>query len=182
MDVTRPEDQPGYEFKPEEYESPGMQRTQEELTLRAIELLEMTTGKVLDIGCGTGYSTAVLHEQGFSVIGIDSSEEMVEKAKELGVDARVADMHSLPFPDESFDAIISISTIQWSQDPKSLAREFQRVLRKGGKVVAQFYPANEKDAIAVAKAFAANGFTGGLQVDNPGSPRKKKFFLVMKRQ
>jgi len=184
MDVVKPEEQPEYEFIPEEYESPGMRRTQEELTLRAIELLDMPggDGEILDVGCGTGFSTEILKEEGYNVVGVDRAKKMVAKAKERGVDALVADMHTLPFPNGSFDAIVSISTIQWSQDYRVLAREFRRVLKAKGKVVAQFYPKNSADAMKMAKAFTAMGFEGGMQIDNPSSIRKKKHFLVMQRK
>jgi ubiquinone/menaquinone biosynthesis C-methylase UbiE len=182
MDKIRPEDQPDYVFRPGEYESPGMQRTQRELTERAIELLGITSGKVLDVGCGTGLSSLVLKEHGFEVVGIDSSKAMADKARERGIDAYLADMHDVPLNTSYFDAIVSISTIQWSRRPKELAREFARLLKPNGRVVAQFYPGSEKAAIEVCKGFASTGFIGGLQVDNPKSPKRKRFFLVMRKQ
>ena len=181
MDKTRPEDQAGFEFRPGEYESPGMQRMQEQLTLRAIELLGIDSGKVIDIGCGTGYSTKTLADAGFDVVGIDPNEEMVEKANERKLDCRVGSFDKIPFPDRSFDAAVSISTLQWVEDYRLAAKEVSRVLKYSAKAVFQFYPESEEDALRAAKAFAREGFKAELAIDNPKNPKKKKTFLVLER-
>ncbi|MCK4326988.1 MAG: methyltransferase domain-containing protein [Candidatus Diapherotrites archaeon] len=181
MKKTRPEHQPGFEFRPGEYESPGMKRMQEQLTLRAIELLGIDSGRVIDIGCGTGYSTQVLADTGFDVVGIDPNQEMVERANERKLACSVGSFEEIPFPDHSFDAAVSISTLQWVEDYRAAAKEVSRVLKYSAKAVFQFYPESEEDAMKTAKAFAREGFKAELAIDNPDNPKKKKVFLVLER-
>jgi len=182
MRKVRPEDQPGFEFRPGDYESPGMRRMQERLTMRATELLGIEGGRVLDIGCGTGYSTEVLAGYGFDVVGIDPNEMMVKKAKKHhhGLDCTVGSFEKIPFEDHSFDAIVSISALQWA-DCKKAAKEVSRVLKYTARAVMQFYPASDDEAMRVARAFAKEGFRAELAIDLPKNLKKRKVFLVLKR-
>ncbi|MCD4740036.1 class I SAM-dependent methyltransferase [archaeon] len=179
----RPEDnsEPGEYFHASSYETSGMRRTQEQLTQRALELLAIPPkSRVLDVGCGTGFSMKVIENQGHTAVGIDIVESMIEKARERGLNAVVADMADLPFEKDSFDAIVSISVIQWAKDLKAVAKEFKRVLKPKGGMVAQFYPFSEDEAKSMAKIFASQGFQGGLAIDQPEHAKKRKVFLVMK--
>lgn len=178
---TRPEEftEPEDYFEPAAYETPAMKRTQEQLTLRALELLGPGHKKILDVGCGTGYSTKILEKTGHEAKGIDIVPSMVKKAKEKGLDVTVSDMKDLPFEDNSFDAIISISALQWAKDVKAVAREFLRVLKPKGKAVIQFYPKNEEEAKQVARVFSQQGFSVNIAVDSPEIPKKRKVFLVL---
>lgn len=180
VDKIKPEKQLGFEFRAEDYESPGMKRMQEQLTLRAIELLGLTKGKVIDIGCGTGYSTCVLVKKGFDVVGIDPNKNMIEKARERGLDCREGSFEKIPFKDREFDALISVSSLQWANYKKA-AKETNRVMKNASKGVMQFYPDSDEDALRAAKAFAKEGFKAQLVIDNPNNPKKKKVFLVIKK-
>ena len=96
--------------------------------------------RVLDIGSGKGVTACYLAERyGCEVVGIDVSERMVGYARELArrrglsdrVEFRVADAHSLPFEDESFDIVIAECTTVLL-DRERAFREFLRVLKPGG--------------------------------------------------
>ncbi|WP_226481962.1 class I SAM-dependent methyltransferase [Natrinema amylolyticum] len=65
-------------------------------------------GMVLDLGCGTGRTTAVLDEMGFDVIGADLTESYLEVAREVTSDVEfcVSEAMSLPFDDETFDYVL----------------------------------------------------------------------------
>lgn len=67
-----------------------------------------TDASVLDVGCGTGRLSHVLHERGFDVTGIDVSEPLVEKAQSLfpEIDFRVADVRDTAFDSASFDYVV----------------------------------------------------------------------------
>ncbi len=164
--------------------SNAIRNIQRKITLRAIELARWSKGaKILDLGCGSGFSMEVLVEKGYKTVGIDISEKMVELAKKAGFEAIKADAKELPFEDESFEGILSISMLQWlkPKDVERVAKECIRVLKPGGKAVIQFYPKSEEEMVKVGKAFVKAGFVGEFAIDNPKNPRKRKIFLVLEK-
>ncbi|MFH0835558.1 MAG: methyltransferase domain-containing protein [Candidatus Micrarchaeota archaeon] len=169
------------------HSSQNIERTQRKLTLRAVELLHPALGsRVLDAGCGNGFSTKVLKELGFAqVTGVDSSRDMVQQGILNGLHVVLGNFTSLPFPENSFDVVVSISAFQWvSKDAPKLAKtvaELRRVLAKGGSGVIQFYPKSSNELEAVEKAFRSTGFTVKTQTDNPRNARKRRVFVLFER-
>jgi methionine biosynthesis protein MetW len=94
--------------------------------------------RCLDVGCGTGSSYArELGRRGATYLGVDVSETAVEAARAHGVDAEViADAAQLPFPDQSFDLVLCVEVFEHLFAPDAAAREIQRVLKPGGRLVA----------------------------------------------
>lgn len=102
-----------------------------------IELLEPKAGeRILDLGCGTGILTKKLADMGCSVIGTDASPEMVAAARELGVEAFLADAQTLKM-DEKFDAIMSNAAIHWMPDHYAVVRRVWNLLKPGGRFAAE---------------------------------------------
>ena len=99
-------------------------------------------GLILDIGCGTGEQSVFLAENGYGVLGIDISKEMLKIAKERIKDANfkerisfvMASAEFLPFRDKSFEGIISIFGV-FNHIPKvdHAFQETSRVLKTGGR-------------------------------------------------
>lgn len=91
---------------------------------------------ILDIGCGDGYGTYKLHKAGYEATGMDLSAEMVNRArKQLDFDETrftQGDISSMAFDDESFDAIMAINVLEWTENPAMAIQELLRVLKKGG--------------------------------------------------
>ena len=92
--------------------------------------------KVLDAACGEGYGTALLAGTVASVTGVDLSEPAIEHAarrcRSGNLEFHCADCLSLPFPDNSFEAIVSFETLEHLADHDGLMREFRRVLAPEG--------------------------------------------------
>ena len=87
-----------------------------------VELLGEGSGNLVDIGCGTGSYAAALAELGWTVTGVDVSEDMLRRAREKGVETVRADAAALPFEDASFDAAVSIFTSAGSAQLPSALR------------------------------------------------------------
>jgi ubiquinone/menaquinone biosynthesis C-methylase UbiE len=95
--------------------------------------------ELLDVGCGPGTITAGLAERVGRVVGVDSADEVLEQARAAapGVAFQVADVHELPFPDDSFDVVHAHQVLQHVADPVRALREMRRVCRPGGIVAAR---------------------------------------------
>ncbi|MCM3698745.1 class I SAM-dependent methyltransferase [Paenibacillus macerans] len=94
-------------------------------------------GTILEIGCGTGRTACYLAEQGYRVVAVDIHPDILAKAKKrastmgVEVDFLLADAHDLPFPDETFQAVLVESVTNFTQAQQSLS-EYFRVLKSGG--------------------------------------------------
>lgn len=98
------------------------------------------TGRVLDVGCGTGENALFLASAGCDVVGIDASQFAIEKARtkarerEHDVEFVCADALALPFDDESFDNVIDSGLLHVlaEKDHDRFTGSLHRVLRSGG--------------------------------------------------
>ena len=88
-------------------------------------------GRCLDLGCGTGVAIPQLTRLGWTVVGVDVSEEMLSRARAYGVELHRAPGDALPFDDASFDAAVSIWTHTDVDDFSAILCEAARVLRPG---------------------------------------------------
>ena len=98
---------------------------------------DLTSKKILMLGCGTAEEVELLKEFGAvdqNLIGIDISEKEIELAKEFypNVEFIVGDMHNLPFKGETFDFIYSSLAVHYSAEPLKVYNEVHRVLKPGG--------------------------------------------------
>jgi SAM-dependent methyltransferase len=91
--------------------------------------------KVLDLGCRSGALTTHFLE-GNEVVGVDVDEAALAKAEERGITPVVADVEEpLPFPDETFDAVVAGELLEHLGFPQTLIDEVLRVLGPGGNFV-----------------------------------------------
>ena len=93
--------------------------------------------RILDLGCGDGQLTERLAESGAIFLGVDADPRMVEAAKSRGLEAHHAMAESLPFHDASFDAVFSNAALHWVRDQDAMMGEVGRVLKPGGRFVAE---------------------------------------------
>lgn len=108
------------------------------LGVPVIGLLSPNRGEsILDLGCGDGALTMKLMELGCTVVGVDSSADMVAAAKSLGLNAHVIDGESLRFTSE-FDAVFSNAALHWMKDPERVITGVWRSLKPGGRFVGEF--------------------------------------------
>ncbi len=92
--------------------------------------------KVLEIGFGEGYGTYYLSEVSKEITGIDVSHSLVEHAKSKYSRENLyfirSDAATLPFPDSSFDVVVSSQVLEHVKDYMGFLRETARVLKPGG--------------------------------------------------
>jgi SAM-dependent methyltransferase len=92
-------------------------------------------GRCLDLGCGTGVAIPALTRLGWTVVGVDVSEAMLERARVHAAELVRAPADALPFADCSFDAVVSIWTHTDVDDFAAVVREATRVLGEDGPLV-----------------------------------------------
>lgn len=115
-----------------------------EVRTRTLEdLLPIAPGsRLLDVGCGSGEHMIRYVGRCAFIAGIDYSRTMLNIAESAltktgrnNWELRTADAASLPYPDESFDALMAMGLLDYVPDAQKVLREFARVLRPGGQMV-----------------------------------------------
>jgi SAM-dependent methyltransferase len=97
-------------------------------------------GDGLDVGCGTGTLAGRLAVAGYAMTGVDPSAGMLDvlRARVPAVQAVQASGTELPFPDASFDLVLTVASLHHIADPgdvRRTLREMVRVTRPGGRVL-----------------------------------------------
>lgn len=134
-----------------------------ELAGGVLEWLAAQPGeRILDIGCGDGQLTQRIAASGAGVVGIDSSLAMVMAARGRGIRADNGPAEKLPYPDHTFEAVFSNAALHWVRGQDEMLSEVHRVLRPGGRFVAEM--GGHGNIAAIRVAFAAvlsrHGFAG----------------------
>jgi trans-aconitate methyltransferase len=116
-----------------------------------LELLGAQSGEyILDLGCGDGQLSQRIAATGAHVLGVDASANMVEAARERGIEAEQANAELLPFHDGIFDAVFSNAALHWVRNQDEMMAQVHRVLRSGGRFVAEMGGHGNIAAIRVA--------------------------------
>ena len=110
--------------------------------IQALQRMNIEQGdRVLEVGVGTGIN-ACLYPPHCSVVGIDLSASMLEKARWRIARKGVCNVHlqemdavHMQFPDDAFDIVYAPYLISVVPDPVAVAREMRRVCRPGGRVI-----------------------------------------------
>ena len=105
------------------------------------ERLDVPPGAhLLDVACGSGQLALIAAREGVRVTGVDIAENLIERARArsiaegLPASFRVADAESLPFPDASFDVVVSLIGAMFAPRPHLVATELTRVCVPGGTI------------------------------------------------
>ncbi len=92
------------------------------------------SGKLLDVGCGVGWSTAVFAHSGYDATGIDLNPDAFEPPARDGLTLGFGSALDIPFADGTFDVVSSYQVIEHVPDPKQMLAEMLRVVRPNGIV------------------------------------------------
>jgi len=110
----------------------------EKRTIGKLLSKERCSGKLLEVGCGTGHWSRYFSNKGFEVTGVDVSGEMIEIANQKHIPNsrfEVADGQNLPFAYESFDVAAAITALEFTSDPAKMLSEMARCVKKSEGVL-----------------------------------------------
>ena len=184
--------------------SKWMARNQIKSTKRALELMEdpriggeLTKRAehilILDLGCGSGFSTHVIESEGFHVIGLDNSFDMLEKHMERTAPAKpnlvCGLIEALPFRKNTMDAMVSISAFNFILENvpqrdkrkklRGVSHSLSDILSRNGRCVIEFYPKKEDIPLYLD---SLKNFEGGMVVDNPDQRKEQKFLILRSKK
>ncbi len=155
---------------------------------------------IVDLGCGSGFSSEILVENGHRVIGIDILIDMLSKAKtkkkisenKKNLELILADINHLPLRKASINHIISISAYNFIiygtetirdkfKTVNNTAIYLKKILKPKGRIIIELYPKDEKELELFTSSFNNNGFDGFMIKKNPGQKAGQTYLLLKKR-
>jgi len=122
--------------------------------------------RILDLGCGDGAVTETIAGQGASVVGVDTSDELLVAAAKRGLDVRRMDGQALTFQSE-FDAVFSNAALHWMTQAREVVAGVHRALKPGGRFVAEFGGHGNVAAVVTAMRATAGRLGGDKSLAGP---------------
>jgi ubiquinone/menaquinone biosynthesis C-methylase UbiE len=114
---------------------------------KLVKFAEVTPGqRLLDVACGTGVVAITAARRGAKVSGLDLTPLLLERARHnagvasVDIDFTEGDAEALPYPDSSFDVVLSQFGHIFAPRPAVVAREMLRVLKQGGRIAFSTWP------------------------------------------
>lgn len=127
-----------------------------------LHLLHAQAGEtILDVGCGTGSLTDLISKTGAIVTGIDSSEEMIARAKQKFSTAHFEAISITSYVKENFfDAIFSNAALHWIPEKEQVAQNMFYNLKPGGRLVLEMGGKGNMEGVLTAlyKILSKHGF------------------------
>lgn len=119
--------------------------------------------RVLEVGSGTGALTSQMSDCGYRVTGLDLSQAMIRRANKNHpyLDFRLGDATSLPYDDDTFDAVVAASVVNVVANAKQVLSEMRRVCKPGG-IVSVLVPSTgftDNDLNALIESLGLTGFS-----------------------
>jgi SAM-dependent methyltransferase len=114
---------------------------------KLVDFAQVAPGqRVLDVACGTGVVAVTAACRGAKVSGLDLSPVLIERAHHnasvaaVDIDFAEGDAEALPYPDGSFDVVVSQYGHIFAPRPAVVLKEMLRVLKKGGRIAFSTWP------------------------------------------
>jgi ABC-2 type transport system ATP-binding protein len=105
---------------------------------------ERKLGRVIELGCGTGYFTKTIAKNAVHVLATDLSDEMLQKARirlktYMNVGIQKIDCEDISFPSQRFDTVIAINVLHFIEKPDLCLKESYRILNDDGLLILADY-------------------------------------------
>lgn len=126
-------------------------------------LMEVKSGLVLDVACGLGYLLDIAEERGANAYGLDISRMALQKSKQEKPTRKVVEGNGehLPWPDETFDYVTCLGSLEHFINPELGALEIARVLKPNGKAAIML--PNSHHVQAIYNVYKTGGILPELQ-------------------
>ncbi len=122
--------------------------------------------RILDLGCGDGKLTRKIQKYGCHVLGIDSSEEMINATRKLGIKTKVISGDNLNF-DQEFDAVFSNAALHWMLEQDKVVQGVYQALKSGGRFVGEFGGKGNINSVIKAMSAVFQDFPDWRKFSNP---------------
>lgn len=135
-------------------------------------------GRILDVGCGTGELLLNVAKKADLAVGVDISPGMLKKVPcaAKNVYAVIADADLLPFRDNSFDCVVSVTLLQNMPEPENTVKEINRVVRPGGLAILTSLGKKHTEEMLISWANAA-----GFFVEKSGKIGEDVYCICLKK-
>lgn len=128
-----------------------------------LDKLEVRSGRLLDVACGMGYLIDMAEKRGATAYGLDISRVALVKARGANPSCRVnlGNGEQLPYPDEAFDYVTCLGSLEHFVHPDIAVREITRVLKPSGKAAIML--PNSHHILAIYNVYRTGGILPELQ-------------------
>jgi SAM-dependent methyltransferase len=104
---------------------------------KVVKFTGRSSGRVLDIGCGTGDRLDVFRNKGFATYGIETSDSADYAREHLRLEVSKGDLFSARFPDRFFDLVTLYNVLEHTHHPSRVCNEIHRILKDDGFLIIQ---------------------------------------------
>lgn len=100
-----------------------------------LSAIQDQTGRLLDVGCGSGWVAEMFADEGWEVVGIEPTEAGCTQTADRGVEVHMGTINSVSLPPESFDAILFFHVLEHTVDPRTDLQRALTLLKPGGTLM-----------------------------------------------
>lgn len=104
---------------------------------KVVKFTGRSSGRILDVGCGTGDRLDVFRERGFETYGVETSDSADYATDHMKLNVVKGDLFSAHFPDAFFDMVTLYNVLEHTHHPVGVIREIHRILKREGLLIIQ---------------------------------------------
>ncbi len=135
-------------------------------------------GRILEVGCGNGELAFALQNLGFQVVAIDNSAEAVKNAKQLGVEARIAEFPN--FDESGFDAILFARSLHHIHELEETVGKTHELLNPNGLIMLEDFAFDEANEATIEWLYGVVALLDSAQQLNSNADSFAKDLLLGK--